>query len=1360
MKHIYRFVYALVAGILSLTGCQEMYLDEYDALELDYSTFSVKAEGGRHTLMVYFSGEWTISLKKDVEWAKFETLSGNGVTPVHIDFNENFALKRSFDIVITGGGESKGVTVTQAASVDKVILEFNSTEPMKLANRSGLVSARLNSNLPADFIESCTPVVEFNQGKDWLSKCEIRKSEFDSDFDVVFEVSANETGAARSANVSLTLTDEDGVSYTAAVEVNQGIEAGDVFVAENLICASRTGWYSIRIEGGYEYFTSLWKIEGEPDFIDNIVVRGGMLTCYVKENTEDVKREAKVNLVYDGKISKTVNIVQREAGLTSIIEISNADELLAWNKNIAQWKPNDIVLLTDDIDCSSIKSEDWIPNIFYGFFDGNGKTIDNLVIQKDGPAAFFFRVHNGVVENLTFGEGCSFITNGPTTSSPVRVYAASLAAEATGTTSFANIVNKGTVGTTKEAKGGVAGNYVAGICSSYGSTGDLTGCQNYGSVTFSALPEAWMNCAGLFGQVAFDVTLTDCVNYGHVMFNGKNNESDSKKTKTLNIAGITATANGVNFDSCVNFGKIQADVDEVNTGVINLGGIVAVLDKAVGTITNCLNGAPGDENKGTLLNTSNSSGVVRMGGFVGSILLNEINISGFKNYGTVRNDGEVSNWPALGGVVGYVGALKTNVNTISSCENHGLIENTAVKGRTTLGGVVGFIQNAGTTVTLNRNYGEIRNTGDASANCGVTLGGIVGRIEAADGGENFISDCENFGKVHFDAASAYDSALSGGIGGILGVHAGEAYKVEEDGNTKYYHKNAKLTISGCSNSGNVRKTKKGSNYMNLGGIVAFLNGDQEPDNEYINTSHVINCTNNADVINESTGSEDWNAYIGGIIGNFHVKGELKGCRNNGSVINRTDIASTTFVRVRIGGVVGSAENGKVSDSFNSGVVMDDSESNAGCVGGVVGCIATRDMKMTGCTNTGKISGKFNDTDKPSTVCLGGLLGYSAASVSMSDCSNSAKISKDNAKASDVYIAGIAAYLNGISNTVSNVVNCTNSAEATILNGASEVSGKVYAGGIIGFHNVGGTVTNCKNYASVLNTSKTYGNVAIGGITGGANNGTMNNCVNSGAVKDDSESDTGTLAGIAGCVDSRAMTMTNCDNTGEISGKFESSESTAMYIAGAIANTKKTVTLDGCDMTGNLYCNRTTKASHLYMGGLVAYASKVNANIDPKVVLKNCNISGTIENKTVSVATKTGMGGFIGFCCSNEIENCHTTASIINASTANVYVGGFVGQIEGNDPISTDIRNCSVNSVVTPNVIDYAGMLVGRLTYSTTTTTTTKIVNMKNIAVVGGTYDGTPLSEENYDICCYGMKAAENSHYKPLEGVYFGKFKND
>ena len=849
-------------------------------------------------------------------------------------------------------------------------------------------------------------------------------------------------------------------------------------------------------------------------------------------------------------------------------EISSAEELLAWNKQVVKWTAWDVVTLTADIDCQGvINSDNWTPNHFGGVFNGNGKTINNFVIKKAGQAGFFKKLQDATVENLTFGEGCSVTALAAEASD---IYAGSLAGEVRGGTTLKNVVNKGTVKLDADATGGTNGNYIGGLCGYFTSDGvsSITGCKNEGDVTVSSTPSVSIYCGGLAGilnanTAKFDnavLTVTGCENSADVVYNGVNTAK-----KNIHLGGLVAAAVNakVSLSSCTNLGSVQCAAT-TEAGSVNIGGIIATDNgSTLATVANCVNGSATDPNAGLLVNSAPATGQLNMGGCV-AYLNKATTVNELKNYGTIKNTGAVTGWNVLGGVVGYI---KTEKSTVSTCENHGQVLTETAKGRVSAGGIVGFIDGSDATVTACDNTAEVKNT--AAASSGVSLGGVVGRIQAKENGDNTISDCDNTGAVTFAATSVKDQAMMSAVGGVIGVHAGPVYGSGDN----RYHKSAKVTISGCNNTGAVTKNGAGSYNFAVGGIAGLLNGALESGQSYSLVSNITSCTN--------------------------------------------------------------GENGK---------------------------------------STG-----------------------------------------------------------------------------AVLNASSGTNYPVYAGGIVGWHRAGGMVNGCKNYATVTNTSNTNGNVNVGGITGAANNGSMIDCVNGGTVKDDSNSNTGYVGGIAGYADVREMSMTNCDNTAVVSGKFNSGNKTAVHVGGVVAYSTKAVTLDGCDNSGEVTCVRTTTASHVYMGGLIADMPNV------KVTLTNCNVSAKVNNTNANVESKTGLGGFVGFCYSNDIQNCHLKdVSITNASASNVYVGGFIGQIEGKDPISTNIVNCSAKVSVTPNNRAFGGVLVGRLTY---TPTATKTVNIKNVAVVGGSCNGVELKEDNYTGYCYGSNTGNNI-YKPLNGVYFGAFQNN
>ena len=815
---------------------------------MDYTKLNVKREGGSFAFMVYYSGDWTIELDKEVSWAKLEMTSGTGITPVHIDVEENFTFKRSFNMFITAGADRDTVLVTQAPAVDTPNLKFNE-QSVSLANGSGKVSVLLQSNLMENAIRRYDPVVEYIQGNNWMSDFVI---ELASDgyvvengiawytYRVVFQVSENDGAEDRAAYISYKLYDQElDKTYSAEMALTQSVQPGSIIIKDQVVRGSGKKEYSETITGGLERYAD--KIgfnvvyNDESDFVENVYIKDGRLYYTLKENNGSSPREADVIVSYGENVStSTMKIVQREAGVNAILEIASAQDLLAWNNDYANWATDDLVLLTHDINCAGvITSDNWTPRTFKGTFDGNGKTIDNLVIEKAGEASFFAKVDGGNVKNLTFGTGCSFTATAAT--SGKRIYAASLASVASGAATFVNVVNKGTVKTSETAAGGTSGNYIAGICSSFQSTTSATGCENHGSVTFMASPEAWVNCGGLFGEVTKECVLKDCKNYGTIQFAAAN-----KSNKTLNVAGIAAGANMAAFDSCINRGAIQANISGTNTGEINIAGIVGIDNAGIlGAVAGC-------ENHGDLTNNS-AAGNLRMGGFIGCIKGHASNVTDFNNYGAITNEGSVTSWASMGGAVGMITGLTTAVNNVSRCQNHGDILNKVSKGRVTLGGVVGFIQTSSTVVSQANNTAEIKNVGDAAS--GVTLAGIVGRIEAFDGGVNTISSCENEGHIIFEAASASDANMKSAMGGILGVQSGAIY---DGADKKKYHKSSEIKMENCTNSGYLIKTGKGSDNLYMGGVAGAFNSLLESGQTYSQKGSLISCTNTGVLTDEST----------------------------------------------------------------------------------------------------------------------------------------------------------------------------------------------------------------------------------------------------------------------------------------------------------------------------------------------------------------------------------------------------------------------------------------------------------------------------------------------------------------------------
>lgn len=249
-----------------------------------------------------------------------------------------------------------------------------------------------------------------------------------------------------------------------------------------------------------------------------------------------------------------------------------------------------------------------------------------------------------------------------------------------------------------------------------------------------------------------------------------------------------------------------------------------------------------------------------------------------------------------------------------------------------------------------------------------TVGGVVGMI--LKNATATITNCKNYATIQ-----APDNCSAGGIVG---------------------KNNGGVTISGCTNYGNVNGGKLGKNNRSIGGIIGWIN--------QVDT-RIENCINNGAV--SSTGDTATTAGTGGIVGISGMsRAVIDGCINNGTVsgyrfiggvIGRviqnatiTNVSNTAAVSGTrdIGGIIGGTDNTKINELYvtgatNSGVVT----GTGDFIGGIVGYINSTGNVLTDCTNTGNITG---------VKCVGGIIG-------LVNGSNTATV--DNATVRDCTISG-------------------------------------------------------------------------------------------------------------------------------------------------------------------------------------------------------------------------------------------------------------------------------------------------------------------------------------------------------------------
>ncbi|WP_411677960.1 GLUG motif-containing protein, partial [Caproicibacter sp.] len=320
--------------------------------------------------------------------------------------------------------------------------------------------------------------------------------------------------------------------------------------------------------------------------------------------------------------------------------------------------------------------------------------------------------------------------------------------------------------------------------------------------------------------------------------------------------------------------------------------------------------------------------------------------------------------------------------------------------------------------------------------------------------------------------------------------------------------------------------------------------------------------------NHFCGSFDGGNYDGGkytvqnVVTGLHTNDSkpsyqgLFGDVGNGFIIQNVGVVSGNINGCKyVGGVVGYASNGTLSNSYQTGTVS--SSGSYSYSGGVIGYAA--DDTVTNCYNTGSVRGDS----------VGGIAGFFGGST-VTNCYNTGAVSSTgeriggvvsdatNSTMTNCYntgaVSGSGRYVGGIVSAISSGSSLTNCYNTGAVSGSSK-----YVGGIVSMINFGSSLTNCYNTGAVSGTGDN-----VGGVAGSAS-GQTTNCYNIGAVSGKGDN----VGGVAG---SASGQTTNCYNTGAVSGTGDNVGGVAGSSSRTIKNAYSIGQVNG--VLGGQYYNST------------------------------------------------------------------------------------------------------------------------------------------------------------------------------------------
>ena len=537
----------------------------------------------------------------------------------------------------------------------------------------------------------------------------------------------------------------------------------------------------------------------------------------------------------------------------------------------------------------------------------------------------------------------------------------------------------------------------------------------------------------------------------------------------------------------------------------------------------------------------------------------------------------------------YVGGLigRNRSASISGCTSSATIvsdatyvTDAAAKTDLYIGGFTGYCSNPNGVLENCSNTGNIS---VASTALNIYVGGICARCSAGT-----VTQCTNSGSIETTMARAKnDPCKFLYLGGLFGV-----INTDKD--------NSPSIVNGCSNSGAIT-SRSNVKQLYIGGVAGLLDSP--------NTT----LTDNTSSGNITTTKRLRNLYCGGLFGaiNQSVELNLNGEPCTGFIKIGT-IESSASSYLYCGGLIGqTTADVKVSGSATwkssfSYVVKATAEDNIAAesfFGGICCCAYGASMSLSGMKSEGTIA---IDTLKHTISGVGGIIGGATKGTSISDCSNSSKVSVKENKAKtngcSVHVGGIAGRIFGGDVIIK---SCTNSAriESRHFNNKpwSSYNGNV-AGGIVGSAGYSednifrATIENCQNSGTVFSSRG-----ASGGIAGYVSKGTMTGCSFTGSITRSAPG--GGMAGVA-----NSSCFSECYVKANIRTAAAGSTNAD---CGGIVGEAVSSTVDGCRYYGELI-----PAAKVSTGGIIGKADDASS----AGVTTTCGFGGTINGTTITEET--------------------------------------------------------------------------------------------------------------------------------------------
>lgn len=755
-------------------------------------------------------------------------------------------------------------------------------------------------------------------------------------------------------------------------------------------------------------------------------------------------------------VTGTAKVYKTSTGYSNYAEeryyIYDEEDLIAFRDVVNSGEVEANAELMADITLTA----DWTPIAGYvgtalyyyqGTFQGNGYTISNATVNittMPSYVGFFGAIgESGEVKNLnltsasmTKGGGMPYI-GGITASNKGLLenchYSGSVTSNASATVAIAGGIageNTGTIrycsaNATVTAKaavvGGIAGN---------NSTGTILGSYHIGAASGVTSSSSATGVGGIAGVTGDSAVVQDSYHIGAV--------TDSGDATAAYVGAIVGKDNGAEITNCY-YNTETSDIYGIGQQTADTTGVTIAKTEtqfASGEVCYLLNGSTSTgelvwyqdiDNEEATTNGVDASPMYEGG---------TVYLVGTNSYSNSAHTCSYENGFCTV-CDGYQAAvLNTTSYDLNKDSNYDSVYEISNAGQ--LYWFVALVDGGETTANAILLRDIVINTGDVSGYTGTTVNAAW-------------RTWEPIGDRIFSQGSYTDVLYAGFFEGngksVSGVYLDELEYADDTSYSGFFTYLSGGVVQNLSIKNSFfRKVHPG--YPMQGAVLGAIVG------EAASSAKILNCTSDATVYNEYTGTSTSTCYSGGIVGRVSSAITIENCHNTGAV---TSIAGIAYS----GGIVGNTVGATIRNCSNFGTISATKSGTASgppaYCGGIT-AICTSSAVIERCYNTGTVW--LKDTSSVSSVnMVGGLVGCQSGGT-ITWCYNTGEVRVDYTSATGTpnYRAG------GLVGTMSanqSLTGCYNTGNVSVTGDAG--TGTPYVGELVAYVASGGTITNAYSY---------------------------------------------------------------------------------------------------------------------------------------------------------------------------------------------------------------------------------------------------------------------------------------------------------